>query len=174
MNYIKIKKAELNNWQQLQKIALETFSNTYRHLNKKEHFDGYCKRVFNEKQIKTELNNPHSEFYFFYLNDELTGYIKLNELTAQTEEQGDDALEIERIYLYKKHQGKGIGKTMINQSVKVAKEKNKSKIWLGVWSKNPAAIGFYKKMGFAVFDTHIFKMGGDEQLDYVMEKKVGY
>ena len=101
-------------------------------------------------------------------------YIKtslLNELNAQTENREVHYLEIERIYLYKNYQGKGIGKLMIDHSIKIAKKKNKSKIWLGVWSENPAAIGFYKKMGFIISDTHIFKMGEDEQIDYIMEKK---
>lgn len=172
MNNIKIKKAELKDWPIVQKIALKTFSDTYRHLNKKEHFDDYIEKSFSDKQVKAELKNPNSEFYFFYLNEELIGYLKLNKLIAQTEMLDDSCLEIERLYLSKKHQGHGIGKSIIDYAIKIAKEKNKSKIWLGVWSENLAAIRFYKKMGFFISDTHIFKMGEDEQMDYVMEMDI--
>ena len=84
----------------------------------------------------------------------------------------DDDLEIERIYLIKKFQGKGFGKKMIEFAKEIAIQKKKNRIWLGVWEKNPKAIGFYQKMGFEKIGTHIFKVGEDEQLDYVMKLEV--
>ena len=84
----------------------------------------------------------------------------------------NDNLEIERIYLKKKFQGKGLGKKMIEFAKEKAIQKKKNRIWLGVWEKNPKAIGFYEKVGFEKIGTHIFKVGNDEQIDYVMVLKV--
>ena len=103
----------------------------------------------------------------------MVGYLKLNLLDAQTEKMSDDYLEIERIYVLKKFHGKGYGKALIDFSKEKAIQKKKKKIWLGVWEKNPNAIGFYQKMGFEKTGTHIFKVGDDEQLDYVMETETG-
>ena len=41
-------------------------------------------------------------------------------------------------------------------------------IWLGVWQENPKAIQFYTKNGFEVFDQHVFKLGDEEQTDFLM------
>jgi ribosomal protein S18 acetylase RimI-like enzyme len=42
-------------------------------------------------------------------------------------------------------------------------------VWLGVWEQNHRALQFYKKNGFVPFDTHIFKLGNDEQTDIMMK-----
>ncbi|WP_371873239.1 GNAT family N-acetyltransferase [Lysinibacillus sp. Ag94] len=69
---------------------------------------------------------------------------------------GDDLLEIERIYIRNKYQGKGLGKHLINKAMEIAVAQNKKSIWLGVWEKNDNAIGFYKKMGF-IHETRIME-----------------
>ncbi|MEC0789915.1 GNAT family N-acetyltransferase, partial [Bacillus haynesii] len=53
----------------------------------------------------------------------------------------------------------GLGKYLFNKAVEIAKERNKKKIWLGVWEKNENAIAFYKKMGFVQTGAHSFYMG---------------
>lgn len=41
-------------------------------------------------------------------------------------------------------------------------EKNKSKVWLGVWEKNRKVIVFYNKMGFIQIGVYFFYMGDEE------------
>jgi ribosomal protein S18 acetylase RimI-like enzyme len=43
-------------------------------------------------------------------------------------------------------------------------------LWLGVWEKNIKAMDFYRKNGFETFDQHLFKLGTDEQLDWMMRR----
>ncbi|WP_409516693.1 hypothetical protein [Empedobacter sp.] len=38
--------------------------------------------------------------------------------------------------------------------------------------KNISAINFYLKNGFEKFDQHIFRLGDDEQIDYLMRLKL--
>ena len=66
-----------------------------------------------------------------YYKNELAGYLKVNSDDAQTEKMGDEFLEIERIYIREKFQKHGLGKSLINKAIEVAKEWNKKKIWLG-------------------------------------------
>ncbi len=44
-------------------------------------------------------------------------------------------------------------------------------IWLGVWEKNQNAIAFYEKMGFQKTGEHVFQMGDERQIDWVMTRK---
>lgn len=91
---------------------------------------------------------------------------------AQSEALGDDALEIERIYIRKNHQKHGLGKKLFNKAVEVALMLDKQKIWLGVWEKNENALAFYKKMGFVQQGQHSFYMGDEEQIDLIMVKSL--
>ena len=65
--------------------------------------------------------------------------------------------------------GKKLGQALYEKAIQIANEKKVQYLWLGVWEKNNKAIQFYKKNGFVQFDTHIFKLGNDEQTDIMMK-----
>ncbi|WP_286174338.1 GNAT family N-acetyltransferase [Pseudomonas sp. ISL-88] len=127
-------------------------------------------KAFDLKQLEKELSNISSQFFFVYFHNEIAGYLKVNTNHAQSEEMGDESLEIERIYIRNKFQKHGLGKYLLNKALEIALERNKKKIWLGVWEKNENAIAFYKKMGFVQTGTHSFYMGDEEQIDFIMTK----
>ena len=64
---------------------------------------------------------------FVYFNNEVAGYLKVNTNDAQSEEMGDESLEIERIYIKGEFQKHGLGKYLLNKSIEIAMEHNKRK-----------------------------------------------
>ena len=167
---IDIKKCILEDSRKLQEISYETFSETFKHQNSPENMNAYLERAFNLKQLEKELSNIFSQYFFVYFNNEVAGYLKVNTNDAQSEEMGDESLEIERVYIKSKFQKHGLGKYLLNKAVEIALECNKKKIWLGVWEKNENAIAFYKKMEFVQTGAHSFYMGDEEQMDFIMTK----
>ncbi len=167
---ISIKKCILDDLRKLQEISVETFTETFKDQNSPENLNAYLDRAFNLNQLEKELSISFSQFLFVYFNHEVAGYLKVNTNDAQSEEMGDEALEIERIYIKKIFQGHGLGKYLLNTAIETAMERDKKKIWLGVWEKNENAIAFYKKMGFVQTGSHSFYMGDEEQIDFVMTK----
>ncbi|MFE8700823.1 GNAT family N-acetyltransferase [Cytobacillus sp. FJAT-54145] len=165
-----IKKCTLEDLSVLQNISYETFDETFKDQNSPENMKAYMDKAFNMKQLEKELSNVSSEFFFVYVNDEVAGYLKVNTNDAQSEEMGDESLEIERIYIKSKFQKHGLGKYLLDKAIEMALERNKQKIWLGVWERNENAIAFYKKMGFVQTGAHSFYMGDEEQTDYIMTK----
>ncbi|MBT2648972.1 GNAT family N-acetyltransferase [Bacillus sp. ISL-34] len=167
---INIKKCTHEDSRKLQEISYETFNETFKHQNSPENMIAYLERAFNLKQLEKELSNISSEFFFVYFKNEVAGYLKVNTNDAQSEEMGAESLEIERIYIKKKFQKHGLGKYLLNKAMEIAMERNKKKIWLGVWEKNENAIAFYKKLGFVQTGAHSFYMGDEEQMDIIMTK----
>jgi len=167
---INIKQSNLEDSRKLQEISYETFNETFKDQNSPEAMNAYLERAFNLKQLEKELSNISSEFFFVYFNNEVAGYLKVNTNDAQSEEMGEESLEIERIYIKNKFQKYGLGKYLLNKAMEIAMERNKKKVWLGVWEKNENAIGFYKKMGFVQTGAHSFYMGDEEQIDFIMTK----
>lgn len=165
-----IQKCTIEDLKTLQQVSVETFYNTFKDQNTSENMKAYLKKAFNDKQLEKELSNSKSQFFIVYVDDEVAGYLKINIYEAQSEKMGDEFLEVERIYVREKFQKHGLGKVLINKAIKIAKEYNKNKIWLGVWEKNENAIGFYKNMGFTQTGSHSFFMGDEEQIDYIMVK----
>jgi diamine N-acetyltransferase len=170
---INIKKCTLEDLSILQEVSYETFNETFKEQNSPENMKAYLERAFNLKQLEKELFNTSSQFFLVYFNHEVAGYLKVNTNDAQSEEMGDESLEIERIYIKSNFQKHGLGKHLLNKAIEIAMEHNKKKIWLGVWEKNEHAISFYQKMGFVQTGTHSFYMGDEEQIDFIMTKKQG-
>ncbi|EIF14778.1 PaiA [Bacillus sp. 5B6] len=167
---IQLKKCSLNDITELREISIETFNDTFKDQNSPENMKAYLENAFRSEQLKKELSNLSSQFYFVYYHDDLAGYVKVNMNEAQSEKMGEDSLEIERIYIRKNHQKHGLGKYLLNEAVKIATAHNKKNIWLGVWEKNENAIAFYQKMGFVQTGEHSFYMGDDKQVDIIMTK----
>lgn len=117
---------------------------------------------------------PLHRFFFLYVDDKLAGYLKLNEAPSQTDINDAESLEIERIYVLSCFQGAGLGRYLMEQAIRIAAEREKKYVWLGVWEKNEKAIRFYKKNGFYEIGTHSFVMGEDVQTDYIMKKDLVY
>ena len=156
----------------LRQLAIKTFMDTYAIHNTPEVMAAYLAKAFSAEQLLIEINQPESEFHVLKLGATWVGYIKVNEGQAQTESRTDNALEVERIYVDRAFHGNGYGKLLLNKAMEIAKLKQKNRAWLGVWQKNPNAIQFYESQGFVKQGTHVFVIGGEEQLDWVMEKEV--
>lgn len=167
---INVKRCTLEDLHVLQEISCETFNETFKHQNSSDSMNAYLEKAFNLIQLKKELSNPSSQFFFVYFNNVVAGYLKVNTDNAQTEEMGDELLEIERIYIRNKFQKHGLGKCLLNKAMELALEYKKTKIWLGVWEKNENAIAFYRKKGFVQTGSHSFYMGDEEQVDFIMTK----
>lgn len=169
---VNIKKCGIEELELLQQISIETFNDTFKNQNSPENMKSYMDKAFNTEQLHQELNNVHSEFFLIFADEEPAGYLKINSHNAQSEKMGDDALEIERIYIRSKYQKQGLGKYLFNTAKDIAIRTNKSRIWLGVWEKNENAIQFYKRIGFDPIGAHSFFMGEEEQRDYIMSKTI--
>lgn len=167
---INIQKCTLEDSLKLQEISVETFTETFKDQNSPGNLNAYLERAFNLKQIEKELHNPFSEFFFVNFNHEVAGFLKVNINDAQSEQMGDESLEIERIYIKNKFQKHGLGKYLLKKALEIAMERKKEKIWLGVWENNENAIAFYMKMGFVQTKSHSFYMGDEEQIDFIMTK----
>ena len=154
----------------LRNLLAKTFSETFAHMNTPENMELYLNQAFARERILEELENQDSAFYLLYRNGSPAGCLKVNEAAAQTEAGNPHSLEIERIYVAKEFQGTGLGSRLMDEAVRLAAERKKAYIWLGVWEKNERAIRFYEGKGFYRTGSHTFTVGNDEQTDYIMRK----
>ena len=97
----------------------------FKHQNSPENMHHYLEKAFNLKQLEKELSNISSQFFFVYFNDEIAGYLKINTDDAQSEEMGDESLEVERIYIKSSFQKHGLGKYLLNNAIEIAIANNK-------------------------------------------------
>lgn len=169
MEEILIQRTQPGDLDDLQRIGITTFTETFAADNSEENLREYLDKGFSSEKLKKELADPNSEFYFAVRDGEVIGYLKVNSGHSQTEMKDENSLEIERIYVLKKFHGHKAGQKLFEKALQIAEQKNVDHVWLGVWKKNIRAIRFYEKNGFAEFDKHLFKLGNDEQTDIMMK-----
>ena len=163
-----LEKCRIDQLDDLIKISRATFSEAFAHLNDPADFESYLNEAFSRQTIEKELRNSNSFFYFAFNKTETVGYFKLNRADAQTDLQDKDSLEIERIYVVKKYQGRRIGGWMVGEIIKMALKERFKYLWLGVWEVNKDAIRFYQSNGFKKFGEHPYYIGNDKQTDWLM------
>lgn len=156
----------------LRDLAEETFVEAFGPVNTPENMHQYVSNTFAMEQVLASFQQEGAAYFLGLQDAEAIAYLKLNEGAAQTEKSLENALEIERIYVKKSYQGKGIGQQLLDFAMKQARQANKTWIWLGVWDQNKAAIRFYERHGFSTFDQHEFYLGSDLQNDLLMKKEL--
>ena len=169
---MKNRKINIDDLEELRNLSIQTFKETFEEVNTEEDMQKYLLENLSIEKLKSELENPNSEFYFAENNDEILGYLKLNFKDAQTEKLEENHFEIERIYVLKAFLGQKFGQILFEKAIEIGREKNLEYVWLGVWEENHRAIRFYEKNGFEIFGKHDFVLGEDLQTDLLMKLKI--
>lgn len=89
-----------------------------------------------------KIENRLPEYQVIVANGEKAGYVHLSE-------EADGRLELDDLYLFPEFRGKGIGSTVLRQSIGQAKRKQKI-LFLYVFCKNEGAIRLYERNGFVI------------------------
>ena len=71
---VPIQKITLNEVEALQAISRLTFYETFAEVNTEENMSSYLENDLSLESLSAELNNPNSEFFFAYLENEVIGY----------------------------------------------------------------------------------------------------
>lgn len=167
--HVSIRPLEAADLRVLQKLSVETFVDTFIDSNTADDLASCIDSLYNTEKLTRELTAKHSYFYFIEVEDQVAGYLKLNTRYEQTEGQRDDSLEIERLYILPRYKGLHLGSKLMKFALDLAKEKDKKRVWLGVWEHNESAKAFYATWGFKRFSQHTFQVGSDPQTDELWE-----
>lgn len=80
--------------------------------------------------------------------DKLIGYIQFGDVTIPTVKTTKEDQELQRVYVLKDYQNKGIGKELINAALNSTRLRKANNIYLDVWEENTGAQELYKSLGF--------------------------
>ena len=149
-------RASLLDISELQKICKETYTTYFSDYWEKNGLELYLENQFGTSNLKADLDNKAIGYYFINLNSEAIGFLKIN-FEAAIEEFGmEGACELEKMYIYPKHKGKGIGKIALNLIIDNIRNQKKKLLFLDVLDTNEGGIIFYKKLGFKFHSkTHV-------------------
>ena len=79
------------------------------------------------------------------------------------------SFELKRLYVFHRFHANGLGKRLLEDVLRFAKERNSGKIWLEVQDSNAHAIQFYKRFGFVQTGVGLFPAGKGSYRVLIME-----
>ncbi|WP_084138456.1 GNAT family N-acetyltransferase [Chryseolinea serpens] len=169
---VTIRNANLDDAALLAELGWKTFYETFAPLNNEADVKLYVDKNFTTERLIQELEDPHAIFLIAQAGDTVAGYAKLRTQLNPDAPPDTVSIELERIYSDRDFLGKSVGKTLMQASIDLAKQRGCDTLWLGVWEFNPRAIAFYEKWGFEKFSSHPFLLGTDLQTDLLYKKKL--
>ncbi|NJN22626.1 MAG: GNAT family N-acetyltransferase, partial [Leptolyngbya sp. RL_3_1] len=157
-------------------LAARTFSDAFTIDNRPEDIAAYVAQAFTPQQMLTELTQPES--VILLACDAATpaapalGYARLVTNSDHPHLQGQQSLELNRLYVEQEAIGRGYGAALMTASLEVAIAHHCDTLWLGVWEHNTRAQKFYERWGFKPVSTQTFVLGEEVQTDWVMARPV--
>lgn len=148
---ITIKRASVIDKSIITNLARDIYKEHYLHLWNPGGARWYMEEyAYAEAIIEKELQDGNV-MYFIADDDGVNmGYLKIVLTSILKDFEGCDALEIERIYLYKAHMGKGIGKQLMDVAKQKALELHKNVVFIKAMDSSIEVIEFYKRMGYSI------------------------
>ena len=169
---IQIKQAHSGHVALIERLSVDTFTETFAHLNSATDMQMYLDTAMTAAVLQNELDDPANIFYLAYYHNTPAGYAKIRGATPPEGLPAHNPLEIERLYILSSHKRKGIGNVLMKACLSYAEEHGYDSIMLGVWENNMPAIAFYKSWQFVPLGSHIFMLGTDPQTDIYMWRMV--
>jgi ribosomal protein S18 acetylase RimI-like enzyme len=124
--------------------AKKLFTEYAESLNFSLCFQGFDREL---AELPGEYAPPSGRLLLASYDDNLVGCVALRKID-------NDVCEMKRLYLRSEFRGKGLGKKMANEIVKLAQEIGYRKIWLDTVPTMKEAISLYHSLGFAEIDKY--------------------
>lgn len=158
----------------LAEFAERTFRDAFAADNSPEDMEAYVREAFSVERLEAELAEDTNTFLLAFRYDapRPVGYAKLRHGVVDPSVTGPDPVDLHRLYVDQKAIGSGVGAALMRACLDTARSAGRRTLWLGVWQRNRRALAFYRKWEFETVGDHVFRLGSDDQLDFIMERPV--
>ena len=147
-------------------LAHEIWPESYKDILSKDQIDYMLDWMYNVQTLQEQVQTGQI-FYLMTEDGRPVGFMGLEPNSPDA-----DMLRIHKIYLLPEKQGKGFGRSLINQAMDVAFDLSCKSLHLNVNRFNKS-VDFYKNLGFEVIGEEDIDIGIDYLMeDFVMELKL--
>lgn len=164
---ISIEKNTDFNFTAIRAIAKEVWPIAYGSILSKPQLDYMMKMMYSIDSLQLQADKKKHQFILAIENGFTLGFASFELSFGETKKT-----KIHKIYILSIHQGKGIGKKLIDYIETEAKNHHQEALLLNV-NKYNIAQDFYKKLGFCIDCEVVIDIGNGYVMDdYVMEKVI--
>ena len=144
-------------------LAYAIWPSAYREILSAEQLNYMLDNFYSIENLENQMDNGQV-FKLLFEDSNVVGYLSYEFNCKET-----GLLKIHKIYLLPETQGKGFGKFMIDEVIKIAKSNQQKGVFLNVNKYNNAQF-FYQKLGFIITKEEVIDIGNNYIMDdYQME-----
>lgn len=161
---ISITIATANDFNTIEKIARQTWPEAYGTFLSAAQLNYMLDAFYSEETLLKNLTEKNHHFLLYKEDGETLGFASYEHYYKD-----ERVTRIHKLYLLPDTQGKGIGKQLIDEVVKLARENQMERLTLNVNRYNKAQY-FYLKYGFEIVKEEDIEIGNGYLMeDYVMQ-----
>lgn len=134
--------------------------------------DLYVASTFGVDKQLAEIRDPARIIEMAWCGDQAVGFFHLWKCAPDPSVTGPKPIEVLRLYVDSGWHGKGVAAALMARIILIAQAEGFQTLWLGVGEQNYRAQKFYRKHGFDFVGTHIFRLGTDDQVDFIMARTI--
>ncbi len=138
-------------------LSIEVWVGTYIHDGVNAHFADYAITEFSPERFRSLVQDPDEVILVSENKEGVDGYLRLS-FNRPAPVPGCHETEISTLYVQPRHQGKGIGAALMDEALKVCRERGNRSPWLLVNSENALALEFYHAKGFMTVGHSYFEI----------------
>ncbi|EIE49505.1 GCN5 family acetyltransferase [Salipiger aestuarii] len=153
-----LRPARLSDASSIAAISIEVWIGTYIKRGVSAFFADYALRTFTRENTETLIADPDQTFLVSENADGIDGVLRLARGSPAPVEGCHD-VEIATLYVQPRHQGKGIGRALLNAAFELCHDEAAPSVWLATNAENTPAIGFYLATGFRQVGQTQFRIG---------------
>jgi len=149
-----------------------TFEDTYGPQQEPESLARHVAERLNDQRLAEELRDASRTLLLLEYGDALAGFALLRAWPAPPAVAAERPVEVERFYVGHEWHGRGLAAPLMTAALDAARTAGHDATWLTVWVRNPRAIRFYEKQGFAIVGKHVYVFDGQPEDDHLMAREL--
>lgn len=169
---IKLEKASLDSVEMLVGLLKSSFVEAYQDVHSKEDIDAYFAQYYNIKVLGNAIADPAYDIFFAIKAGKEVGVLVLHHHHCSLK-PALKASELKQLYVLSSEYGTGLGKYLMEKTIKLVSDLNKEWVWLCVSDLNYRAQRFYQKMNFErIGEGPTLTVGTDQLASSVMLRQI--
>ncbi len=127
-------------------------------------------QVYSEAAMARRLADPAWRLWLAEDAGEAVGYASAGPCRLPHEDASAADGQLHQLYVARAAQGTGLGARLFDIAVGWLEARDGPRVWLGVWSGNAKAQGFYHRRGFANVGGYQFPVGEWRDDEFIFRK----
>ncbi len=133
----------------LAEFARRTFHDAYLGIMEPKLLERVLAEQFGPARQRAEIEDPSAAWIVAEAGGALAGYVYLRNGRLPALGALPAPVEVARFYVDRAWHGRGVAGQLMDAAASYARRLGGRTLWLAVWQRNPRAIAFYRKYGFA-------------------------